>query len=488
MLDRNAHSRIAAVLVGLGLATGPMACTVGPDYQPPEVTSPESYRFALDEAVGDTDGKWWEGFNDPALTSLIEEALRANYDVRIAASRIEEFAARVGIVHSAGLPQIGYSAEAGQEQISREIGLGKTPGVDRVSDYYNANLNVGWELDLWGRVRRAEESARADLLAQVETRRGVVLTIVADVATSYVVLLSLDEQLDIARQSVETWEQTLELFELQLSGGVISKLELAQVQSQYQRTLATIPAIEREIALVENSLSVLLGRPPGPIERGSTISKLTPPPIPAGVPSDLLRQRPDLRASEQKLISANAAIGQAIAEFYPRISLTGVLGLASDDLSNFVTSSASLYQIAASIAGPIYTAGRLQGQRDAAEAATQAALDAYLLDILTALRESEDALVVHSTSRDELDAQSRQVEALETYSSLAKTRYDNGYVGYLEVLDAERDLFDARLQNVRLRGSEIASVIGVYKAFGGGWIGEAEAIADAPPAEEESQD
>ncbi|MDX9912206.1 MAG: efflux transporter outer membrane subunit [Phycisphaerales bacterium] len=460
-----------AILPLLALA----GCRVGPDYQPPKTDVPDAYRFTLDGATGDADAAWWTAFNDPALVTLVEEALRNNRDVRVAALRVEEFAARVGIARSDKFPQVAYGADAAREQISREAGAGKSPSADRVVDVFSANLNVGWELDLWGRVARAEEAARADLLAQVETRRAVVLTLVTAVATSYTALLSLDEQLRIAHQSVETREKTLELFELQLSGGIISRLELEQVRSELERTRATIPTIERNIALVENSLSVLLARPPGPIERTS-LDAVSLPAIPAGVPSELLRQRPDLRASEQRLVAANARFGQAIADFYPRLQLTGLLGVASDDLSNLATSSAGIYQLAASVAGPIFTAGRLEGQRDAAEAASRGALEQYLQDILTALRESEDSLVTLSTTRSEFEVQGRQVDALASYAALAQQRYDNGFVGYLEVLDAERDLFDARLQSARLHASLYAASIGVYKAFGGGWIDRADAL------------
>ncbi|MEM7755718.1 MAG: efflux transporter outer membrane subunit, partial [Planctomycetota bacterium] len=463
------------VLLGVTMCLG--ACTVGPDYTLPVVPTAETWRVGAAGEAGAADRAWWGLFQDPALDALIDEAVRNNYDIQVAAARVEEFAARVGITRSAAFPQISYGADAGRSQISREIGGGKSPTADRVSDFFNANLNVGWELDLWGRIRRSEEAARAELLSAEEARRGVVLTLVTSVANGYIGLRSLDEQLTIARQSLQTRADTVELFELQFSKGVISQLEVAQVRSEFERTAASIPALERDIALLENSLSVLLGRAPGPIQRGRAVGDLAFPPIPAGLPSDLLRQRPDLLAAEQDLIAANARIGAAIAEFYPRLSLTGLFGVASDDLSNIAMTSATLYDAAASVVGPIFTAGLLEGQVDAAEAAERGALAGYIQSILTALREAEDALITRSTTDAEAAAQSRQVDALRSYAGLARQRYDNGFVGYLEVLDADRDLFDAELQRVQLLANRYVAVINIYKAFGGGWVD----VADVGP-------
>ncbi|MEM1329570.1 MAG: efflux transporter outer membrane subunit [Planctomycetota bacterium] len=478
--------RLSATAAALVMLAG---CTVGPDYEQPEVAQiPESFRFEPEQTLGDADTEWWREFGDPVLEGLIDEALRNNYDVRIAAARVEEFAARVGITRSAAFPQVEYGAGGERSQNSRELAAGRAPGAERISDFFNANLNVGWELDLWGRIRRSEEAAIAQLLSAEESRRGVILTLVTGVATGYVGLRSLDEQLAIAQERLETRKETLDLFELRAERGVISDLEVAQVRSEYERTATTIPQIEREIAQLENSLSVLLGRAPGPIPRGARIDSILIPAVPPGVPAELLRRRPDLRAAEQDLVAANALVGAAVAEFYPRVSLTGLFGFASDDLSDLLSSSASIYNLAANIAGPIFTAGRLEGQVDAAEAATDAALNTYINAILVAFRETEDALVVLRTTRDELEAQTRQVDALAAYTELAELRYDNGYVDYIEVLDAERDLFDTRLENTRLQADRIASVIGVYKALGGGWVEIAETTSNRAETERAEAD
>ncbi len=460
----------AAALVPVG------ACTVGPEYERPAVAQPGAFRFSTEGVLGASDIEWWSRFEDPVLDALIDEALRNSLDVRIAASRVDEFAARIGITRSAAFPQVDVGADAGRTQNSREIGVGKAGG-DRVSDFFNANLNAGWEIDVFGRIRRATDAAVADTLAAEEVRRGVILSLVTSVATSYIGLRSLDAQLDLSRSKLATRARTVELFEVQFEKGVISQLELAQVRSEYERTAATVPAIERDIALLENSLSVLLGRPPGAIERGATIHTLATPPIPAGLPSDLLTRRPDLRQAEQQVIAANERVGVALADFYPRFALTASVGLASDDLSNLFDASATTYSLAGGVLAPLFTAGLLENQLGVSEAVLQQAVDAYRLAVLTALRESEDALVIRATTEDEAAAQSRQVEALASYAELANHRYDNGYVGYLEVLDAERDLFDAELARVRLRAERYASVIAIYKAFGGGWVAIAESQA-----------
>jgi multidrug efflux system outer membrane protein len=453
------------------------ACSVGPEYQRPEVVLPETFRFAVDGDVDALDVAWWSGFDDPVLDRLVAEALAENRDVRVAAARVEEFAARIGVSRSAAFPQVGYGGEAGRSRLSREIAPGSAGG-DRTSDFFTANLNVGWELDLWGRIRRATDAARADTLAAEEVRRGVVLSLVTNVATSYVALRSLDAQLAVARDKLATRADTVALFELQFESGVISQLELAQIRSEFERTATAIPGIERDIARLENSLSVLLGRAPGAIERGRTISELAMPAIPAGLPAEMLRRRPDLRGAELAMMAANERIGVAMADFYPRVSLSGALGLASDDLSQLVGSSAGFGEIAAGIAGPIFTGGLLEARLDAAEAVERQTIEAFRQSWLTALRESEDALVTRSTTLDEVASQGRQIEALAAYAGLARMRYDNGYVGYLEVLDAERTLFDAELAQIQLRASLYASVIGIYKAFGGGWITVAERVAD----------
>jgi len=462
---------IARLLLMLGslLLT---ACAVGPAYQAPADPSPVAFRIPHPEASETADLLWWQSFNDPALDRLIELAVSNNLDVQIAAARIDEFAARVGLARSAGLPQVGYGVGATRNWLSREIAPGSTPGIDRTSDAFEAALNLSWELDLWGRIRQSRVAAQGEFEASIEQRNALVLSLVSNVAQSYIQLLSLDAQLKVARNRVNARQETLDLFMLQLEEGVLSELEVAQVRSEFERTRAAIPALEREIATLENALSVLLGRPPGVIERGRTLQTLNAPSLPGGLPSDLLVQRPDIRAAERQLVSANARIGVAMAERFPRISLTGLLGQASDDLSNLTSSSANFGQVNAGLIGPIFAGGAINAQIEAAKASEQAAALNYEAVVLTALREAEDALVIRATTFEEAEAQQRRLTALEDYLKFAEMRYDNGYSSYLAVLDAERTLFDAELLTLQVRAAALASVIGIYKAFGGGWVTE----------------
>lgn len=467
----------AAILSALLAAAG---CVVGPAYERPALPEAEDFRFRTEGVQSAADLAWWERFDDPALDALIAEALASNLDVRIAASRVEEFAARIGVTRSAAFPQVGYDAAAARSQRSRELGVGAAAGP-RVSEFFEANLSASWEIDLFGRIRRLADAAVADALAAEEARRGLILSLVSSVATSYIALRSLDEQLEISRRKLATREQTVDLFERQRARGVISELELAQIRSELERVAATIPAIERDIATLENALSVLLGRPPSDIARGRTLRQLRTPPVPAGLPSDLLLRRPDLREAELRVIAATERVGVAVADFYPRFALTAAFGFASDDLSNLFQTSANQWSLAAGLLGPIFTAGFLENQLGAAEAIERQTIDAYRAALLTALREAEDALVARATTIDQAGAQSRQVEQLDRYARLAQRRYDEGIVGYLEVLDAERDLFDAELEQARLRASLLAAHVALYKAFGGGWVALAEELAEAPP-------
>lgn len=466
-----------------------LGCSVGPDYVRPAVDSPEAWRIDYPAAAAVSNTRWWEQFGDPVLDDLIETALRENKDVRIAAARVLEFAARVDIFRSGFFPQIGYQGDASRNQASRDQFGGPGSG-DRTYNNYAAAVNLGWELDLWGRIRRATEAARADLLAEEENRRTVILSLVTAVATTYVTLRQLDRQLEIARDTLDSRAETLRLFETKFRGGVISELELAQVRTEYEQAAAAIPPLERRIALTENALSILLGRNPGPVARGRSIDALIQPAIPAAMPSSLLARRPDIRAAEQDLVAANARIGVARAQYFPVISLTGLFGYASEQLGDLLQGSANLWNAGATALGPIFTGGRLSGQVAASEAVQRQALVGYLQTVQNAFREVDDALVNVQKSREQLAAEGRRVAALADYARLARLRYDEGYASYIEVLDAQRSLFDAELQQVAVLGDVYASLVGTYKALGGGWIVQAQASADAvdfpPPAGRDS--
>ena len=308
------------------LVIGLAGCAVGPDYERPQVDIPISWRITDSEARRVANIAWWQQFQDPVLDSLIETALQQNKDLAIAVARVDEFAARLNVTRSDLFPQVGYGGSAVRQGIS-EASSGQPGGT--TSSLYSATVNVGWELDVWGRIRRASEAARADILAAEEGRRAVILTLVSSVATGYVGLRSLDWQLEIAQQTLQSREETLRLFEIQFAGGVTSQLQLSQVRSEYEEAAAQIPVIQRQIAQLENDLSVLLGHNPGPIPRGKSIDELALPIAPEEMPSDLLARRPDVSQAEQNLIAANARIGVARAQYFPSISLTGLLGFES---------------------------------------------------------------------------------------------------------------------------------------------------------------
>jgi multidrug efflux system outer membrane protein len=478
--------KLVVLIIALTTITG---CTVGPDYVRPELDTPEDWRFRIEDASGTVNTQWWEQFNDPVLDALINQALLNNKDVRIAAARVEEFAARVDITRAGFYPQIGYDGSASRGSISRDA-ASKLPGTSRINDSYMAALNVGWELDVWGRIRRATEAARAQLLATEEGRRTVILTLVSSVASSYISLRSLDQQLQIAIRTLDTRGKSVELFQIQFEGGVVSALEVAQIRSEYEQAAVRIPALERQIALQENALSILLGSNPGDIQRGRTIDEFVLPQVPVGLPSELLARRPDIRLAEQNLIAANAQIGVARSQYFPTISLSGLFGYASTELSDLLQGSSKIWDIGAGALGPIFTGGSISGQVRATEAVQRQALVGYARSVQIAFREVDDALISSVKFREEQMAQGRRVDALQDYAHYAQIRYDEGQVSFIEVLDSERRLFDAELLLVQSKNDVYASLVGLYKAMGGGWIQQAESVAnetDYAPDEEKQE-
>jgi outer membrane protein, multidrug efflux system len=446
------------------LALMASGCMVGPDYVRPPVDAPAAWRLNEQDARYLANTAWWEQFGDPVLNDLVATALRENKDLLIASARVDEFAGKYGFVRSGLFPQVGAGYEASRQ---RNIPSG---AVDPSTyNSYSAVLNASWEIDIWGRIRRQTEAANAQLLASEEGRQGVILSLVGSVAGAYVNLRNLDRQLEIAKATAKSRGESYELFKLRFEGGVISVLELSQNKSQYEEALATIPPLEKAIAQQENGLSVLLGRNPGPIVRGKDIDQLALPVIPAGLPSELLERRPDIRRAEQDLIAANALIGAARAAYFPTISLTGLFGYASPSFSNLFNSQNKVWQYSAPITMPIFTAGAIAGQVQAAEAVQQQALFGYQKAIQEAFREVDDSLINQDRTREQLLAQRRQVEALQQYASIARLRYDNGYTSFIEVLDAERSLFNVQLQYTQTHQVQLQAMINLYLAMGGGW-------------------
>jgi multidrug efflux system outer membrane protein len=461
------------------------ACTLGPDYIRPPVDAPASFRFATKDAADAANLAWWKQFGDPVLDALIAEALANNKSVKVAVANVEQAAAVLTQTRSQLFPQTGYGLSGGR---ARTTEAGATPllelAIPNPQSAYQAALSATWEVDLWGRIRRLSESARANVLGTDDARRGVILSLVASVAADYLQLRGQDEQLVIARRTLATYAESVKLFELQFKYGQISQMNVAQTQSQYESAAAQIPQIESQIAQTENALSILLGRSPGPIARGKSVYDLALPSVPAGVPSQLLERRPDLMQSEEALIAANAQIGAAKALYFPTISLTGAFGSASADLSKLFTGPSRVWSYAGQMAGPIFTFGAVSGQVAQAEAAQQAALFSYQASIQNAFADVDNALVANQKLRDQLAAQQKLVDALRTYSRLAILQYNGGYTSYTTVLQADQSLFPAELTLASVRASLFVSSVNIYKAMGGGWIVTADAMTDdrTPPA------
>lgn len=462
------HKRTIAATTLTLLALATSGCMMGPDYFRPPVDAPAGWRLSDQGARDLANTAWWEQFNDSVLNDLVAAALRENKDLLIASARIDEFAGRYGITRSQMYPQVGIGADAARQRNT----IAGTNTKDTYSTY-DAFLGASWEIDLWGKIRRQSEAARAQIVASEEGRQGVILTLVSSVAGAYINLRDLDRQLEIATSTANTRAASYKLFQDRYAGGVISLLELSQNRSQYEEALASIPALEKAIAQQENALSVLLGRNPGPMPRGKSIDDLVSPAIPEGLPSSLLERRPDLREAEQNLIAANAQIGAAKAAYYPSISLTGLLGVASTDLSDLFSGPSKIWQYGGSIGLPIFTGGLLAGQVQVAEAQQQQALFSYQKAIQNAFREVNDALIDQDRTRAQLASQSQQVASLQQYAEMARLRYDNGYTSYIEVLDAERSLFNAQLQYTQTQQTQLQASINLYKAMGGGWVAEA---------------
>ena len=465
---------IASSLLTLAL----FGCMIGPNYKRPQVASPQAWRFEDKEAKDVANTAWWEQLNDPVLNELIQASIRENKDLRIAAARIEQFLGFYRSTRANQFPQVYGGGTAGMERVTREgAPVPLDPMVNDTFDFYNVLLSATWEIDVWGRLRRATEAARADLLSTEEGRRTVILTLVTAVASTYIDLREFDRELEIAKRTAQSREASYNLFKLRFEGGVISELELNQVKSEYEDALAVIPQTEKLISQTEHALSVLLGRNPGPIPRGQAIDQFVLPAVPAGLPSDILERRPDIRQAEQDLIAANARIGVARSLYFPTISLTGTAGSASAQLSDLFTGPAGAWSFAGQLVTPIFTAGRIAGEVKAAEAIQQQTLNRYQQSIQNAFREVEDGLVDQGKSRERLEAQNRQVEALRNYARIARLRYDEGYTSYIEVLDAERSLFNVELSYTQTQATLFKALINLYKAMGGGWVSEADRMA-----------
>jgi outer membrane protein, multidrug efflux system len=456
----------------VALLTG---CTLGPDYQRPAVPVPEQHRDAEPPAPGReaaslADMQWFALFQDERLQALIRTALENNYDVRIAAARVLEAAAQLGVTRSFLLPTVDGTAGVARQRASQETFIPIPAGVSPEGNTFSLGLALNWEVDVWGRIRRQTESARADLFAAEWAQRAVLVTVISQVASAYFALRELDDELEIAQRTLASRQKSLNLTQLRLDRGVATRLDVTQAQTLLYTAAATIPLVERQIVQTENAIRLLLAQPPGDILRGRILTEQPiPPEIPAGLPAALLERRPDIRASEESLVSANAQIGAAKALYFPHISITGLLGIESAELDRFIKSSALTWSIGANALQPIFNYGRISSINEGTQANYLRLLAQYEQTIQTAFREVSDALIGYRKSREQRVQQELLVGSLRDRVGLANQRFFGGLDTYLQVLDAERDLFDAELNLARLQRDERLNIVGLYRALGGGW-------------------
>lgn len=465
--------RYAVILLTL-FSTG---CAVGPNYHRPAVQIPENFRApqplppAQAESLADL--KWFEVFKDSKLQDLIRTALAQNYDLRTAVANVEAARANLGITRSNQYPNVTASGDVQLTRLSRDgsFPLPETFVPSQNRNWGQASLNLlSFEVDIWGRLRRATESARASLLSAEENRKAVITTLVADVATDYFTLRELDYELAISRRTLSTREESLRLIQSRRGGGVATLLDLRQGEQLVYTASQTIPTTLQQIEQTENQITLLLAKNPGSIVRGPSFTEQEiPPEVPAGLPSALLERRPDIRAAEQNLIAATANIGVAKAAYFPQISLSGLLGGQSTQLTSLFTGPHSAWSFVPQVTQPIFTAGRLKSNVRLAEAQQQSAMVQYQKTIQTAFTEASNALIGHERLRESRVEQEKLVAALRDRTRLAYVRYEGGVDTLLNALDADRDLFQAELSLAQIRLNELLSVVQLYKALGGGW-------------------
>jgi multidrug efflux system outer membrane protein len=451
-------------------------CKIGPDYHRPAVEVPQAYQHAPAQAAATANIVWWMQFDDPVLNELVADGLAHNKSIKIAAANVEQASAVLTSTRSPLFPQLNYQAGAGRFRFSQSGTTALPSNLSNPTNAYQVLAGASWELDLWGRIRRLTEAAQANLLATEEARRGVILSLTASVASDYLSLRGLDEQLAVAERTLGTYKESLRLMELKFQYGRASEMNVDQARGRYETAAAQIPVLKTNIAVLENALAILLGRNPGSIPRGKSIFALAVPTIPAGVPSELLERRPDLLQSEQQLVAANAQIGAAKAQFFPTISLTGATGYASTDLNNLFTGPTRVWNYGGGIAGPIFSGGLVYGQFKQAKAAQKAALLGYEAAIQSAFADVDDTLVSEQELSEQVEAQERLVVALRGYSELSQHLYEGGREPYSTVLQAEEELFPAELNWAAARANLCIAFVNIYKAMGGGWVSDAEKL------------
>ncbi len=439
-------------------------CKLGPNYERPELPLPEDFARQADEGEALANLPWWTVFDDPVLVDLIRSALDANRELAIATARRDEVRARLGVARADLFPELngGFGASRGNNQNPLD------PGGDTTSSFVLA-ADAFYEVDLFGRIRRSTEAAQADLFASEANRQTVVTAVIADVAGTYFLLRDLDARHQIAERTLSTRHHSTGIIRERFNKGIVPVLDVNQAEIEEAEAAATLSALDRQRVQAENLLSILLGRNPGPILRGRTLNDQTLlPQVPAGLPSELLERRPDVRSAEQTLAAQTARIGVAEALRWPSLTLTGGIGLASDELSDLLDAD-DLWSVDASLFAPLFNAGRNKRRVEIARAQTDQALAAYELTVLGAFAEVEDALTAIRTLESEYAARVVQVTAARSAATLSRARYDGGVTSYLEVLDSERSLFSAEIAASQTRRAQLVAIVDLYKALGGGW-------------------
>jgi len=455
--------------LGLELLILVGGCAVGSGYQSPPINAPAAFRGDSDISTNSfANLPWWQVFHDDTLQSLIRTALTNNYDLRIAVTRVEQARALAAQARAGFFPQVNYAATAARGQ---NIAGGNTPApTGTIGNVFAADVNASWEIDLWGRIRRLNESARAQFLASEDARRDVTISLIAQVAQDYFQLLALDNELAIAQQSTNSFGESLRIFNQRLRGGVASILETSSAEALMDASAATIPELEQQIALQENQLSVLLGQNPGAILRDNvSLDNQISPEVPAGLPSALLERRPDIREAEQQLRSANAEVGVAKADFFPQLDLTGLFGAVSPELSAFTSGGGVAWGIAAGLTGPLFHGGQLRAQYVQARAVRDQYALQYQQTVLNAFQEISDALISREKSASARTEQSRAVEAYKIAVKISMERYRMGSADYYEVLQEQQLLFPAENTLVQFQLNQLLAIVQLYRALGGGW-------------------
>jgi len=466
MMGKTINNLLTVImLIAAGTAAG---CMVGPDFQKPDMNQPAHFKSIELEAEAEVNLKWWELFNDPVLKTLVTTALESNKDVRIAASRIQEARAALGFARADLFPRIDFESEA------RRGNASGTVKMDKTRENYFAAPALSWELDFWGKFRRATESARAEMMASEYALRAVQISLVAEVADTYYQLLDYHQRLEVSRRTLDSRNESLDIIEKRFAHGVIPEIDVNQAQIQKETAAAAIPAYERLISRTENTISILLGRFPEEIKKDSGLNdQALPPEIPTGLPSVLLERRPDIVQAEYGVQAQNAKIGIAQALRLPAIRLTGYAGRASDEL-NTLSESGTVGSIAGGILGPIFNFNQDKRRVEIEKERTKQAVLDYEKTVLSAFKEVEDALIDIQTYKKQVAALGRKYNAAKNANRLSKMRYDKGITSFLEVLDTERELFEVALEHSEVRQQYQNSYVALYKALGGGWLSRGE--------------